>query len=128
MGAVLLTGFGALALLLASLGIGGVVSYTVQRRRRDIGIRMALGAARSSVTTQVAMDMALPVVLGTAAGLMAASLLTRSVEGFLFGVSATDPATYAAISGFLLAVALVAAAVPARRATAVNPVEVLGAE
>lgn len=128
MGAVLLTGFGALALLLASLGIGGVVSYTVQRRRRDIGIRMALGAARSSVTAQVAMDMALPVVVGTATGLLAASLLTRSVEGFLFGVSATDPATYAGISAFLLGVALIAAAVPARRATAVNPVEVLGAE
>ena len=128
MGAVLLTGFGILALLLASLGIAGVVGYTVQQRRRDIGIRMALGAARTSVVSRIALEMARPIVLGAFAGIVGASYLTRSVEGFLFGVSPTDPVTYGGLAVLLVAIGLVAAAVPARKATRVDPLEVLTAE
>lgn len=124
-GAAFLTGFGALALLLSVLGIGGVVAYVVQQRRRDIGIRMALGANGRSVLAQSTLDMALPILVGTVAGILASLLLTRTIEGFLFGVTATDAGTYVSTTVVFLVVAVCAAALPARRATRVNPVEVL---
>ena len=124
-GAAFLSGFGALALLLSALGIGGVVAYVVQQRRRDIGIRMALGADSASVLTHSTLDMAVPILGGTAVGIVASMILTRTIEGFLFGVTATDAVTYVSITVAFLAVSACAAALPARRATRVNPVEVL---
>ena len=127
-GAAFLTAFGALAMLLSALGIGGVVAYVVQQRRRDIGIRMALGADGRSVLAQSTLDMAVPILGGALAGILASLALTRTIEGFLFGVTATDPATYVSITLAFLVVAACAAAWPARRATRVNPVEVLAGD
>jgi len=127
-GAVLLSGFGLLSLLLASIGIAGVVAYTVNQQRRDIGIRMALGAKGGSVVGHVARSLTLPVGFGLLAGVIGASVLTRSIESFLFGVSAMDPWTYGAVTGLLLIVTIVATLVPAGRATTVHPIEVLKAE
>ncbi|MEJ2205521.1 MAG: ABC transporter permease, partial [Gemmatimonadota bacterium] len=128
MGAILLSGFGLLALLLAMLGIAGVVSHTVSQQRRHIGIRMALGAGSGSVVREVARGLFLPVALGVVAGLLGAALLTRSVESFLFGVGALDPGTYVVVTALLLGITVLAALLPARKATRVQPVEVLKAE
>ncbi|MCH7991796.1 MAG: FtsX-like permease family protein [Gemmatimonadetes bacterium] len=128
MGAVLLSGFGLLALLLATLGIAGVVTFTVNQDRKNIGIRIALGAESSSVVRHVARGLAVPVGLGITAGVVGAALLTRSFESFLFGVSPTDFGTYAGVTGTLLLVTIAAALVPARKASRVDPAEVLKAE
>jgi ABC-type antimicrobial peptide transport system permease subunit len=128
MGAVLLSGFGLLALLLATIGIAGVVTYTVRQQRRDIGIRMALGAESGSVVRQVARGLTVPVGLGLLVGVVGASLLTRTFESFLFGVSPTDVGTYATVTGVLLLIATVAAVIPARKATTIDPIEVLKVE
>lgn len=128
MGAVLLSFFGVLAVVLAVVGIVGVVGYAVSRRAREIGIRMALGARKAEVLRSVAVEMAAPVLLGIAAGFAVSLALTEAVEGFLFRVSPTDPTTFAGIGLLLLGVALAATLVPARRATRVNPVDVLKAE
>jgi predicted lysophospholipase L1 biosynthesis ABC-type transport system permease subunit len=128
MGAVLLTGFGFLALLLATIGIAGVVTFTVNQQRKDIGIRIALGAESGSVVRHVAQGLTIPVGLGILVGVAGASILTRSLESFLFGVSPTDVGTYATVTGTLLLVTAVAALVPARKATAVDPIEVLKTE
>ncbi|MDH3223051.1 MAG: ABC transporter permease, partial [Gemmatimonadota bacterium] len=127
-GAAFLTGFGALSLLLSALGIGGVVAYVVQQRRRDIGIRMALGASSRSVLVQSTLDMAVPILLGTLVGILAATVLTRTVEGFLFGVGATDPVTYGTFTALFLLVALLSTAIPARKATRIDPVDVLAGD
>lgn len=128
MGALLLSAFGGLALLLAVVGIYGVVSYTVRQGRREIGIRMALGADGRRVVTDVLKGVTGPVLLGAGAGVGAAVLLAPAAESFLFRTSPTDPATFAGVTGMLLVVAAAAAFFPARRATRVDPVEVLGAE
>ena len=128
MGAVLLSGFGALALLLATIGIAGVVTYTVRQQRRDIGIRMALGAKGGLVVGEVARGLAVPVGLGLLVGLVGAASLTRTLESFLFGISPTDTGTYATVTAALLLVTVVAAFVPARRALSVDLTEVLKAE
>ncbi len=128
MGALLLSTFGALALLLAVVGVYGVVSYTVRQGAREIGIRMALGADGGRVVRGVLAQIAGPVVLGAAAGLAAALALAPAAESFLFRTSPTDPATCGGVLVLLLAVAAAAAFVPARRATRVDPVEVLGSE
>lgn len=125
MGAVLLTLFAVLALVLAVVGIYGVVSFNVNRERRSIGIRMALGAARRGVVIMVVRRMLAPVGAGLGVGLVAAALLARAVRGFLFGIGPRDPATYALLAFLLTAVALLAAFVPARRATRIDPIEVL---
>ena len=115
-GAVLLSGFVLLALLLASIGIVGVVAFTVNQQRKEIGIRMALGAKSGSVVGHVARSLTLPVGLGLVAGIAAASMLTRSIESFLFGVSPMDAGTYITVTGILVLVTVVATLVPARRA------------
>ena len=117
--------FGLLALLLACVGLYGVIAYVVARRTREIGIRLALGAQRSRVMRLVLADAGLLVGAGAAVGLGAALALSRLVRSLLFGVSAQDPATIAGAVGVLLAVTGIAVLVPLRRAMAVQPGEAL---
>lgn len=121
----LFTLFGALALALAGIGIFGVMSYTVAQRTRELGIRMALGANARDVLRSVLGRGMTVAGLGVAIGLVVTPPLTRLVSGLLFGVRPFDAATYAALALFLLAVAGLAAYLPARRATRVDPVIVL---
>ncbi|HUH12674.1 MAG TPA: ABC transporter permease [Longimicrobiales bacterium] len=125
---VLLALFGAVALSLGAIGIYGVVSYGVTRRRRELGIRMALGAGRAATALLVlAQGMRLALV-GVALGLVLAFATTRLMAGLLYGVSPTDPLTLAAVSGVLLGVAAAACWLPALRAVRVDPVASLRAE
>jgi len=117
----LFAGFALLALLLAAVGIYGVVSYSVARRTHEIGVRMALGAARSRIEGMVVGRAALLGGVGVAIGAAAGLGLTRLLRSMLFGISATDPAVFAGVSLFLLAVAALAGYVPARRAASVDP-------
>jgi putative ABC transport system permease protein len=126
--AAVLSLFAGLALLLSAVGIHGVVSHTVQQRRREIGIRIAVGARAKDVLAMTWTQGMAPVALGLALGLVAAFLLSRTVESFLFGVSRLDPVSF---FGFPLALVVVAAAAnyfPARAAAAIDPVETLRSE
>jgi predicted permease len=117
--------FAGLALLLAAVGIYGVISYTVAQRTREIGIRMVLGAGQADVLKVVVTQAMLPVLAGLAIGLAASFELTRLMAGMLYGVNPGDPVTFIVVALVLAAVALVATLVPARRGTRVTPVEAL---
>jgi putative ABC transport system permease protein len=118
---LLLASFGGIALLLASIGMYGVVSYSVARRTREIGIRMALGAAPRQVFRMVLSQGARFVAMGIAIGLVASFAVARLMSSFLFGVRPTDPSTYLAVCVLLTFVVLLATYLPARRATRVDP-------
>ena len=119
---------GTIGLLLAALGVYGVTAYNVSQRKREIGIRVALGAVRAHVLRSiVGQGMALAVT-GTALGLTAAALVSRVLEGMLYDVRPLDPASFAGGAMIFVALALVASVIPARRAASINPVEALRAE
>jgi predicted lysophospholipase L1 biosynthesis ABC-type transport system permease subunit len=121
----LLTVFAAIALLLASIGIYGLMAYSVEQRAQEIGIRMALGASQRDMLRLVIFQGMKLAGLGVAIGLAAAFGLTRLLGHLLFGVKASDPVTFAAVAAVLAAVAAAAAYFPARHAAAVNPTQAL---
>src|SRR4029077_6263620 len=120
-----LGGFGVLALLLAAIGIYGVVSYSVAQRTREIGVRMALGAKAKDVLKLALGEGLFVIAVGLVLGLLLASVATRVIASFLYGVGATDPLTFAAVPLLLGFVALSASYIPARRATKVDPLVAL---
>jgi putative ABC transport system permease protein len=124
----LLAGFAGLALLLASLGIYGVIAYASAQRAREFGVRIALGAGRSDVLRDVLGGALRLTTLGVAIGLAASFALTRVLQSQLYEVSATDPVVLTSIAVLLTGVALLASYLPARRATAVDPITALRAE
>jgi predicted permease len=125
---LLLGAFAGLALVLAAVGIYSVLAYTVRRRVREIGIRMALGARHSDVLRMVVSDGMKPILLGVAIGLAVAFALSRVVASLIYGVRATDPLTFAAVAVLLVAVGLLATILPAYRATRIEPIRILREE
>jgi putative ABC transport system permease protein len=125
---LLMTTFGVVALLLAAVGLGGVLSYTVTLRSREIGVRVALGAQRSSILGLVLGEGALLVGAGVLLGLAASALVTRTLDSVLFEVSARDPVTFAAVPALLAMVATAAMLIPALRAARVDPARILAEE
>jgi putative ABC transport system permease protein len=117
--------FGLTALLLASLGIYGVASYSVAHRTNEMGIRVALGASRAGIRRLILRQSLPPVVLGLGGGVTASLVLGRVLSSLLFGIGAGDPVTIAGVSLLLGAVAIIAAYIPARRATKVDPLTAL---
>jgi len=117
----LLAVFAGVAALLAAIGIYGVVSYSVTERTNEIGIRLALGAARSDVFRMVLKQGMIPALMGVSVGLVGAFALARLIRNLLFGVSPSDPTTLFVIATTLTIVALLACWIPARRATRVDP-------
>jgi predicted permease len=123
--ATLTSAFGILALILASIGIYGIMSYTVSRRTNEIGIRMALGARSTSVLSMVLRETLLLAFIGVVAGLAAAAALTRLAASMLYNLKPNDPLTFAAAALLLVVIALGAGFTPARRAASVDPMHAL---
>ncbi len=128
LGAVLMSGFGITSLLLAAIGLYGVMASMVRERTREIGVRMALGATPERVRREVLNQALITFAIGAAVGLAAALAMSRLLTRLLFEVSAADPFAFVGACGLLLAVAVLAAYVPARRATRIDPAQALRAE
>jgi hypothetical protein len=126
--ALLLAGFAGTALLLAALGIYGVIAYSVVQRTRELGIRVALGAQGDDVLRLVLRQGMAPVAAGLLLGLCGAAAASRVLQSLLYGVAATDAATYLAVAAFLATVATAASYLPARHATRADPMTALRAE
>jgi len=124
----LLTIFGSAALLLAAVGIYGLMAYSVQQRTQELGLRMALGATPESLRSAVLGEGMRLTLAGVAIGEAAALVLTRFLGGFLFGVQARDPLVFASVPVLLAAVALLAISIPALRATRIDPLTALRCE
>ena len=122
---LLLCAFATIALVLAGVGIYGLISFSISQRTHEIGVRLALGAGGRDITRMILGEWLALALAGVAAGVAGALVLTRLLKGFLFGVTPTDPFTFAAISVLLVALALVASYLPARRATRVDPMVAL---
>jgi putative ABC transport system permease protein len=122
---LLLTALGTIGLLLAAVGIYGVIAYFVSQRTQEIGVRMALGATEGKVLSLVVWQAMRPVLLGLVVGVAGAAAAGRAIAGLLFGVSATDPATFAGVVLVLAAAALLASWLPAKRAARVEPTRAL---
>jgi ABC-type antimicrobial peptide transport system permease subunit len=123
--ATLTGGFGLLALILASIGIYGIMAYTVSRRTNEIGIRMALGARSTAVLSMILRETFLLAFIGIVAGLAAAAALTRLATSMLYELTPTDPLTFGSAALLLVAIALAAGFTPARRASRVDPMTAL---
>lgn len=120
--------FSLASLLLAAVGIYGVLAYSVARRTREIGVRVALGAAPSRILRLVVGNGARMVIAGAAVGISAALLLSGLMKGLLFGIGPRDPLSFVVAPAVLIGVALLAAYIPARRAAHISPVEALRTE
>lgn len=120
--------FAGVALLLAAIGAYGVVSYSVAQRTFEIGIRMALGATRGKIFAMVLRQTLRLVLAGLSIGIVASLVLARMLSSFLYGVTAADPITYVAVCALLVAIALIAGFIPARRAARVDPLTALRSE
>jgi putative ABC transport system permease protein len=118
---ILIGFFGITALLLAVAGVFGVMAYSVSRRTREIGVRVALGASRGDVLRMILKQGLRTILVGVAIGIACSLALTRTAESLLFGVTATDPLTFAVVVALLVAAALLACLIPARRATRIDP-------
>jgi predicted permease len=125
---ILLAAFGAVALLLATIGLAGIVSYSVSQRTAEIGVRMALGANRTAVLKQILGQGMRLTAIGIVCGLAMAFAATRVLSDLLYGIKPGDPATYLAVSLFLGTVALISCYFPARRAASIDPMQALRAE
>ena len=121
-------GFAGFGLILAALGIYGVISYSVSQRKQEIGIRMALGASAGDVQTRILMQTARLALTGVILGATASWMTARALQGLLFGVTFSDPVTFAAVLAVLAAFAVLAGYLPARRASRLNPLDALHCE
>jgi ABC-type antimicrobial peptide transport system permease subunit len=124
-GAGLLGAFGALALALAAVGLYGVIAYSVSRRTREVGLRMALGARGSDVIRMILSSGIRLTLLGVGIGAVASAFLAKVLESYLYGVSAVDPVAYLGAASVLFAVAVAANLIPALRASRVSPMSAL---
>jgi len=122
---ILIASFGIAALLLATAGVFGVMAYSVSRRTHEIGMRVALGAGSGDVLRMILSQGLRTALIGVAIGFAGSLALTRTVESMLFGVTATDPLTFAGVILLLVGAALAACYIPARRAALVDPIEAL---
>jgi len=126
--AILAVGFSILALILAAVGLYGVLAYSTEQRTREIGVRLALGAPRTSIVVTVLREMAIISAIATVVALPSVVLLARLFRSQLYGVSVYDPLTLATSTGLIILTVLLAAALPARRAAGVQPMQALRTE